>query len=166
MSSRPSGNCIYFPNSWTGQTPSPTSPERDAELLLPGKTEEAVKKIYVNRRAKAEKKGDKAMMARLDKALPVRIQRLRTQGANVLKVSPERLIPGTTIEQVENEYKKRRAAAVQKKGIKVKRQSCSHFESQVRPSVGLNVGQQGPIGHRNLQMRGWDRLTAFTLPYA
>jgi hypothetical protein len=99
----------------TGKTPSPTSPERDAELLLPGKTEEAVRKIYVNRRAKAEKKKDQAMMARLDKALPVRIQRLKTQGANVMKMSPDRLIPGTTIDQIENEYKKRRAAAVQKK---------------------------------------------------
>ncbi|AGE59930.1 hypothetical protein ATCVTN60342_954L [Acanthocystis turfacea Chlorella virus TN603.4.2] len=55
------------------------------------------------------------MMARLDKALPVRIQRLKAQGANVMKVTPERLIPGKTIEQVESEYKKRRAAAVQKK---------------------------------------------------
>ncbi|AGE50325.1 hypothetical protein ATCVCanal1_828L [Acanthocystis turfacea Chlorella virus Canal-1] len=114
VSSKPVGQ-LARPLTPTGQTPSPTSPERDAELLLPGKTEDAVKKIYVNRRAKAEKKGDKAMMARLDKALPVRIQRLRTQGANVMKVSPERLIPGATIEQVESEYKKRRAAAVQKK---------------------------------------------------
>ncbi|AGE57838.1 hypothetical protein ATCVNTS1_991L [Acanthocystis turfacea Chlorella virus NTS-1] len=55
------------------------------------------------------------MVDRLDKALPVRIQRLRAQGANVMKVSPERLIPGKTIEQVESEYKKRRASAVQKK---------------------------------------------------
>ncbi|AGE53706.1 hypothetical protein ATCVGM07011_932L [Acanthocystis turfacea Chlorella virus GM0701.1] len=113
-SSKPVGQ-LARPLTPTGQTPSPTSPERDAELLLPGKTEDAVKKIYVNRRAKAEKRQDKAMMARLDKALPVRIQRLRAQGANVMKVSPERLIPGVTIEQVENEYKKRRAAAVQKK---------------------------------------------------
>ncbi|ABT16928.1 hypothetical protein ATCV1_Z794L [Acanthocystis turfacea chlorella virus 1] len=113
-SSKPVGQ-LARPLTPTGQTPSPTSPERDAELLLPGKTEDAVRKIYVNRRAKAEKKGDKTMMARLDKALPVRIQRLRTQGANVMKVTPERLIPGATIEQVESEYKKRRAAAVQKK---------------------------------------------------
>ncbi|AGE55817.1 hypothetical protein ATCVMN08101_978L [Acanthocystis turfacea Chlorella virus MN0810.1] len=113
-SSKPAGQ-LARPLTPTGQTPSPTSPERDAELLLPGKTEDAVKKIYVNRRAKAEKKKDQAMIARLDKALPVRIQRLRSQGANVMKVSPERLIPGSTIEQVENEYKKRRAAAVQKK---------------------------------------------------
>ncbi|AGE59579.1 hypothetical protein ATCVOR07043_937L [Acanthocystis turfacea Chlorella virus OR0704.3] len=109
MSAKPRG---FTP---TGKTPSPTSPERDAELLLPGKTEDAVRKIYVNRRAKAEKKKDKAMVDRLDKALPVRIQRLRAQGANVMKVSPERLIPGKTIEQVESEYKKRRASAVQKK---------------------------------------------------
>ncbi|AGE59931.1 hypothetical protein ATCVTN60342_956L, partial [Acanthocystis turfacea Chlorella virus TN603.4.2] len=112
--SSPAGQ-LARPLTPTGQTPSPSTPERDAEALLPGKTEDAVKKIYVNRRAKAEKKKDKAMMDRLDKALPVRIQRLRAQGANVMKVSPERLIPGVTIEQVENEYKKRRAAAVQKK---------------------------------------------------
>jgi len=99
----------------SGKTPAPTSPERDAEMLLPGKTEDAVKKIYANRKAKALKKGDKAMVDRLDRALPVRLQRLKTQGANVMKVSPERLIPGTTIEQVEKTYKDRRAAAVQKK---------------------------------------------------
>ena len=99
----------------SGKTPAPTSPERDAEMLLPGKTEDAVKKIYANRKAKALKKGDKAMVDRLDRALPVRLQRLKTQGANVMKVSPERLIPGTTIEQVEKAYKDRRAAAVQKK---------------------------------------------------
>ncbi|AGE56804.1 hypothetical protein ATCVNEJV2_967L, partial [Acanthocystis turfacea Chlorella virus NE-JV-2] len=112
--SSPAGQ-LARPLTPTGQTPSPSTPERDAELLLPGKTEEAVKKIYANRRAKALKKGDKAMMDRLDKALPVRLQRLRVQGDNVMKVSPERLIPGTTLEQVESEYKKRRAAAVQKK---------------------------------------------------
>ncbi|AGE49326.1 hypothetical protein ATCVBr0604L_921L [Acanthocystis turfacea Chlorella virus Br0604L] len=146
--SSPAGQ-LARPLTPTGQTPSPSTPERDAEALLPGKTEDAVKKIYANRRAKALKKGDKAMMDRLDKALPVRLQRLRVQGANVMKVSPERLIPGSTIEQVENEYKKRRAAAVQKKrqalvaaldrAIIVRRQQLGG--ASARPTSTKSAGQ-------------------------
>ena len=99
----------------TGKTPLPSTPERNAEFLLPGKTEEAVKKIYSNRKAAALKKGDKALADRLDRALPVRLQRIKSQGANVMKVPPERLLPGTTLEGVEKTYKERRAMAQQKK---------------------------------------------------
>ncbi|ABT15305.1 hypothetical protein FR483_N020L [Paramecium bursaria Chlorella virus FR483] len=99
----------------TGKTPPPSTPERNAEFLLPGKTEEAVKKIYSNRKAAALKKGDKALADRLDRALPVRLQRIKSQGANVMKVPPERLLPGTTLEGVEKTYKERRAMAQQKK---------------------------------------------------
>jgi hypothetical protein len=99
----------------TGKTPAPSSAEQNAERLLPGKTEDAVKRIYADRKSKALKKGDKALAARLDKALPIRLQRLKTQGANVMKVSPERLLPGKTLEEVEATYKQRRAAAVQKR---------------------------------------------------
>ena len=101
----------------TGKTPSPSTPERNAEFLLPGKTEEAVKKIYSNRKAAAIKKGDKALADRLDRALPVRLQRIKSQGANVMKVPPERLLPGTTLEGVEKTYKERRAVAQQKKRV-------------------------------------------------
>ncbi|AGE50707.1 hypothetical protein PBCVCVB1_038L [Paramecium bursaria Chlorella virus CVB-1] len=99
----------------TGKTPPPSTPERNAEFLLPGKTEEAVKKIYSNRKAAALKKGNKALADRLDRALPVRLQRIKSQGANVMKVPPERLLPGTTLEGVEKTYKERRAVAQQKK---------------------------------------------------
>ena len=99
----------------TGKTPPSSTPERNAEFLLPGKTEEAVKKIYSNRKAAALKKGDKALADRLDRALPVRLQRIKTQGANVMKVPPERLLPGTTLEGVEKTYKERRAMAQKKK---------------------------------------------------
>jgi hypothetical protein len=98
----------------TGKTPTPTSPERNAEYLLPGKTEQAVRKIHAERRAAAVKKGDKELAARLDRALPVRLQRLKSQGANVFKVSPERLLPGKTLPEVEAVYKQRRASAVSK----------------------------------------------------
>ena len=99
----------------TGKTPPPSTPEKNAEFLLPGKTEEAVKKIYSNRKAAALKKGDKALADRLNRALPVRLQRIKSQGANVMKVPPERLLPGTTLEGVEKTYKERRAVAQQKK---------------------------------------------------
>ncbi|AGE51042.1 hypothetical protein PBCVCVG1_030L [Paramecium bursaria Chlorella virus CVG-1] len=108
-SQKPSG---FTPS---GKTPPPSTPERNAEFLLPGKTEEAVKKIYSNRKAAALKKGNKALADRLDRALPVRLQRIKTQGANVMKVPPERLLPGTTLEGVEKTYKERRAVAQQKK---------------------------------------------------
>jgi hypothetical protein len=98
----------------TGKTPTPTSPERNAEYLLPGKTEQAVRKIHAERRAAAVKKGNKDLVARLDRALPVRLQRLKSQGANVFKVSPERLLPGKTLQEVEATYKQRRASAVSK----------------------------------------------------
>ncbi|AGE49691.1 hypothetical protein PBCVCan184_035L, partial [Paramecium bursaria Chlorella virus Can18-4] len=99
----------------TGKTPPPSTPERNAEFLLPGKTEEAVKKIYSNRKAAALKKGNKALADRLDRALPVRLQRIKSQGANVMKVPPERLIPGATLADVEKTYKERRQVAQQKK---------------------------------------------------
>jgi hypothetical protein len=99
----------------SGKTPAPSSAEQNAERLLPGKTEDAVKRIYADRKSKALKKGDKALAARLDKALPIRLQRLKTQGSNVMKVSPERLLPGKTLAEVEGVYKQRRAAAVQKR---------------------------------------------------
>jgi hypothetical protein len=95
----------------TGQTPLPTDVEKNAERLLPGKTEQAVRRVYAERRAAAAKKGNKELVARLDKALPVRLQRLKSQGANVFKVSPERLLPGKTLSDVEAVYKQRRAAA-------------------------------------------------------
>ena len=95
----------------TGQTPLPTDVEKNAERLLPGKTEQAVRRVYAERRAAAAKKGNKELVARLDKALPVRLQRLKSQGANVFKVSPERLLPGKTLPDVEAVYKQRRAAA-------------------------------------------------------
>jgi hypothetical protein len=98
----------------TGKTPLPSDGERDAERLLPGKTEQAVRKIHAERRAAAMKKGDKELTARLDRALPVRLQRLKSQGANVFKVSPERLLPGKTLPEVEAAYKQRRASAVSK----------------------------------------------------
>ena len=98
----------------TGKTPLPSDGERDAERLLPGKTEQAVRKIHAERRAAAVKKGDKELAARLDRALPVRLQRLKSQGANVFKVSPERLLPGKTLPEVEAAYKQRRASAVSK----------------------------------------------------
>ena len=95
----------------TGQTPLPTDVEKNAELLLPGKTEQAVRRVHAERRAAAMKKGNKELVARLDRALPVRLQRLKSQGANVFKVSPERLLPGKTLAEVEAAYKQRRAAA-------------------------------------------------------
>ena len=95
----------------TGQTPLPTDVEKNAELLLPGKTEQAVRRVHAERRAAAVKKGNKELVARLDRALPVRLQRLKSQGANVFKVSPERLLPGKTLAEVEAAYKQRRAAA-------------------------------------------------------
>jgi hypothetical protein len=95
----------------TGQTPLPTDVEKNAELLLPGKTEQAVRRVHAERRAAAVKKGNKDLVARLDRALPVRLQRLKAQGANVFKVSSERLLPGKTLEEVEATYKQRRAAA-------------------------------------------------------
>ena len=98
----------------TGKTPSPTTPERNAEYLLPGKTEQAVRKVHAERRAAAAKKGNKELVARLDRALPMRLQRLKAQGANVFKVSPERLLPGKTLPEVEAVYKQRRASAVSK----------------------------------------------------
>ena len=98
----------------TGKTPTPTTPERNAEYLLPGKTEQAVRKVHAERRAAAVKKGNKDLVARLDRALPVRLQRLKAQGANVFKVSPERLLPGKTLPEVEAVYKQRRASAVSK----------------------------------------------------
>ena len=98
----------------TGKTPMPTTPERNAEYLLPGKTEQAVRKVHAERRAAAAKKGNKELVARLDRALPVRLQRLKSQGANVFKVSPERLLPGKTLPEVEAAYKQRRASAVSK----------------------------------------------------
>ena len=98
----------------TGKTPTPTTPERNAEYLLPGKTEQAVRKVHAERRAAAVKKGDKELVARLDKALPVRLQRLKAQGANVFKVSPDRLLPGKTLPEVEAAYKQRRSSAMSK----------------------------------------------------
>ena len=98
----------------TGQTPLPTDVEKNAELLLPGKTEQAVRRVHAERRAAAVKKGNKELVARLDRALPVRLQRLKSQGANVFKVSPERLLPGKTLPEVEAAYKQRRASAVSK----------------------------------------------------
>jgi hypothetical protein len=38
-----------------------TTPERNAEYLLPGKTEQAVRRIHAERRAAAAKKGDKCI---------------------------------------------------------------------------------------------------------
>ena len=98
----------------TGKTPTPTTPERNAEYLLPGKTEQAVRKVHAERRAAAVKKGNKDLVARLDRALPLRLQRLKSQGANVFKVSPERLLPGNTLPEVEAAYKQRRSSAMSK----------------------------------------------------
>ena len=98
----------------TGKTPKPTTPERNAEHLLPGKTEQAVRRVYAERRAAAAKKGNKELVARLDRALPVRLQRLKSQGANVFKLTPEQLLPGTSLKDVEEAYKQRRATAAAK----------------------------------------------------
>jgi len=98
----------------TGKTPMQTTPERNAEYLLPGKTEQAVRRIHAERRAAAAKKGDKELVARLERALPIRLQRLKSQGANVLGLSVERVLPGKTLQEVEKTYKERRAVAVSK----------------------------------------------------
>jgi len=129
-----------------GKTPTPTSPERNAEYLLPGKTERAVRKIHAERRAAAAKKGDKDLVARLDRALPVRLQRLKSQGANVFKVSPDRLLPGKTLQEVEAVYKQRRASAVSKgrtalvqaldKAIGIRRKQLGGSSGKVPPSPG------------------------------
>jgi hypothetical protein len=149
----------------SGKTPLPSSPEKDAAVLLPGKTEQAVRKIFSNRKAAALKKGDKVMAARLDKALPIRLQRLKTQGANVFKVPPERLIPGNDIAIVEKTYKERRAVA-QKKGrtalvqaldraIAVRRQQFGKSSKSTSPSQAksstVKVGAETLIPGKTLQ---------------
>ena len=98
----------------TGKTPLPSDVERNAELLLPGKTEQAIRRVHAERRAAAVKKRNKELVARLDRALPLRLQRLKSQGANVFKVPPERLLPGKTLPEVEAAYKQRRASATSK----------------------------------------------------
>ena len=130
----------------TGKTPLPTDVEKNAELLLPGKTEQAVRKVHAERRAAAAKKGNKELVARLDRALPVRLQRLKSQGANVFKVSPERLLPGKTLSDVEAVYKQRRASAVSKgrtalvqaldRAIAVRRKQLGGSPGKVPPSPG------------------------------
>jgi hypothetical protein len=124
----------------TGKTPTPTTPERNAEYLLPGKTEQAVRKVHAERRAAAVKKGNKELVARLDRALLVRLQRLKSQGANVFKIAPFRLIPGDTLPEVEKAYKQRRAAAVAKgrtalvqaldRAIIIQRKQIGEFEKE------------------------------------
>jgi hypothetical protein len=130
----------------TGKTPLPSDVERNAERLLPGKTEQAVRKIHAERRAAASKKGNKDLVARLDRALPVRLQRLKSQGANVFKVSPERLLPGKTLPEVEGVYKQRRASAVSKgrtalvqaldRAIAIRRKQLGGSPGKVPPSPG------------------------------
>ncbi|AGE54165.1 hypothetical protein PBCVIL52s1_279R [Paramecium bursaria Chlorella virus IL-5-2s1] len=104
----PSRSAIRTP---TGKTPSPTDVERRAEQLLPGKTEQAVRKIHASRKAAAVKRKDMKLAAELDKLLPIRLRRIKTQGANVLKIPADKLIPGENLQQVEEVYKQRRAAA-------------------------------------------------------
>ncbi|AGE54511.1 hypothetical protein PBCVKS1B_143R [Paramecium bursaria Chlorella virus KS1B] len=104
----PSRSAIRTP---TGKTPSPTDVERRAEQLLPGKTEQAVRKIHASRKAAAVKRKDMKLAAELDKLLPIRLRRIKTQGANVLKIPADKLIPGDNLQQVEEVYKQRRAAA-------------------------------------------------------
>ena len=124
----------------------PSDVEKNAERLLPGKTEQAVRKIHAERRAAAAKKGNKELVARLDRALPVRLQRLKSQGANVFKVSPERLLPGKTLQEVEAVYKQRRASAVSKgrtalvqaldRAIAVRRKQLGGSSGKVPPPPG------------------------------
>jgi UDP-N-acetyl-D-mannosaminuronate dehydrogenase len=104
------------------------SPER----LIPGTTIAQVEAEYKKRRDVAMKKKRQALVAALDKAIIVRRKQLGgtssslqlqkgkkgplvSKDTDFSKISPERLIPGSTIQQVEAEYKKRRARAVQKK---------------------------------------------------
>ncbi len=139
----------------TGKTPMPTTPERNAEYLLPGKTEQAVRKVHAERRAAAVKKGNKDLVARLDRALPVRLQRLKSQGANVFKVSPERLLPGGTLAEVEVTYKQRRAAAMSKgrtslvqaldRAIAVRRKQLGGSSGKVPPSPGKVPPSPGKV---------------------
>jgi len=139
----------------TGKTPTPTSPERNAEYLLPGKTEQAVRKIHAERRAAAAKKGNKDLVARLDRALPVRLQRLKSQGANVFKVSPDRLLPGKTLQEVEAVYKQRRASAVSKgrtalvqaldRAIGIRRKQLGGSSGKVPPSPGKAPPSPGKV---------------------
>ena len=139
----------------TGKTPMPTTPERNAEYLLPGKTEQAVRKVYAERRAAALRKGNKDLVARLDRALPVRLQRLKSQGANVFKVSPERLLPGKTLAEVEATYKQRRAAAGAKgrtslvqaldRAIAIRRTQLGGSSDKVPPPPGKVPSSSGKV---------------------